>query len=84
MRLPIFTQHEQERNVFYKNQYSIPMNTNRTLQASLCGCLVYAKLSVGRRGPTADRPTLGWGGWMGREDGEEGSGDKDNDDWSKY
>ena len=65
------------------------MNTNRTLRASLCGCLIYGKLLVGMRGQTAGQPTFVWGGLMGGEDGEgdeEGSDDKDNDDrsdWSK-
>lgn len=93
LRLAIFTQHEQEWNIFYKNQHSIPMNTNRTLQVSQCGCLIYGKPSVGKASQPTGQPTLGWSGWMGNDDGEdgegdeEGTGDKDNDDrgdWSKY
>lgn len=64
LNLTIFTQHEQEWNFFfYKNQYSIWITTNRTLQASLCGCLIYGKLSGRRREPTC-RPTHPWLGWL--------------------
>ena len=43
LRLAIFTQHDQEWNVFHKNQSSISITTDTTLPALRCGCLIYRK-----------------------------------------